>query len=162
LTDLLATPTLAADVWTVIGGTHAYLATRQAQIHYQRFIAAGYPIGSGCVESANKLIVEARLKGAGMHWARANVDPLLALRCLLANGRWAEAWPALWGRLRRPPRPTPPAPDPPIAFVPVAASPEPAPSTPSPPPPPRPKTIVNGKPTAAHPWKRSLLSRAKS
>ena len=28
--------------------------------------AAGWPIGSGSVESANKLVVEARLKGAGM------------------------------------------------------------------------------------------------
>jgi hypothetical protein len=25
-------------------------------------------------------VVEARLKGSGMHWARANVNPMLALR----------------------------------------------------------------------------------
>lgn len=35
--------------------------------------ALGYPVGSGCVESANKLVGETRLKGAGMHWARATV-----------------------------------------------------------------------------------------
>jgi hypothetical protein len=32
------------------------------------------------VESATKLVVEARLKGAGMHWAEAHGNPLLALR----------------------------------------------------------------------------------
>jgi hypothetical protein len=37
---------------------------------------AGWPIGSGSVESANKLVVEARLKGAGMRWERQNVNPM--------------------------------------------------------------------------------------
>ncbi len=48
----------------------AYLEKRREHIDYARFQALGYPIGSGSVESANKLVVEARLKGAGMHWAR--------------------------------------------------------------------------------------------
>ena len=30
-------------------------------------------------------MVEARLKGAGMHWRRTHVDPMLALRNLLEN-----------------------------------------------------------------------------
>jgi hypothetical protein len=44
------------------------------------------------VESANKLVVEARLKGSGMHWARANVHPMLALRGALCSDRWDAAW----------------------------------------------------------------------
>ena len=47
-----------------------YLPKRRAQIAYATFQAAGYPIGSGAVESANKLVVEARLKGSGMPGAR--------------------------------------------------------------------------------------------
>jgi hypothetical protein len=39
---------------------------RAAQIQYAVFAAQGYPRGSGSVESANKLVVEVRLKGAGM------------------------------------------------------------------------------------------------
>jgi len=42
------------------------------------------------VESANKLVVEARLKGAGMHWERRHVNPLLALRNGVCNQRWQE------------------------------------------------------------------------
>ena len=94
-----------------------YLAARRAQLAYAQFQAAGYPIGSGVVESANKLVVEARLKGSGMHWARANVNPLVALRAALCSGRWATAWAELWAHYRRPrPAQTPaasPAPPPP-------------------------------------------------
>ena len=61
-----------------------YLEKRRDQIRYVEFQAEGYPIGSGAVESANKLVVEARLKGSGMHWARAHVDPMLALRTVVS------------------------------------------------------------------------------
>jgi hypothetical protein len=70
----------------------SYLTKRRAQIAYAAFAAAGLPIGSGIVESANKLVVEARLKGSGMHWARANVNPMLALRSALCSDRWDAAW----------------------------------------------------------------------
>lgn len=39
-----------------------------------------------------KLVVQARLKGAGMHWQRANVNFMLGLRNAECNGRWQEAW----------------------------------------------------------------------
>lgn len=73
----------------------AYLEKREAQMQYPAFQAAGWPIGSGAVESGNKLVVEARLKGSGMHWARSHVDPMLALRNIVCNDRWQEAWPQI-------------------------------------------------------------------
>jgi len=69
------------------------LKKRKAQLQYPRFQAQGWPIGSGIVESGNKLVVEARLKGAGMHWAEAHVNPMLAIRNILCSGRWKEEWP---------------------------------------------------------------------
>jgi hypothetical protein len=78
-----------------------YLAARADQLRYAAFRAAGYPIGSGAVESANKLLVEARLKGAGRHWAPAHVNPLLALRSLACSDRWEEGWPQLRTQWRR-------------------------------------------------------------
>ena len=72
----------------------AYLEKREAQMQYPAFQAAGWPIGSGCVESANKVVVEARLKGAGMHWERDNVNPMLVLRNAVCNERWDETWKA--------------------------------------------------------------------
>lgn len=114
----------------------AYLDKRVALMQYPTFAAAGWPIGSGSVESANKLVVEARLKGAGMHWARPNVNPLLVLRNAACNDRWDEVWAhsAAWLRRHWLPR---------CPMVVVTPPPPPEP----PPPPPLP-------PRAPHPWRR--------
>ena len=78
-----------ATVRTSLG----YLARRSPQIQYCRFREAGLPIGSGIVESANKLVMEVRLKGAGMRWLRISVDPMLALRATACSAnRWATTW----------------------------------------------------------------------
>lgn len=78
-----------------ISSNLAYLEKRYAQMQYPQFQAEGWPIGSGVVESANKIVVEARLKGAGMHWAEQNVNPLLALRNIICSNRWNEDWPKI-------------------------------------------------------------------
>lgn len=77
--------TLAAD--------YAYLLKRRAMMDYPTYQAAGLPIASGCVESANKLVVEARLKRAGMHWQRTHVNPMVALRNVVCSDRWTSVWP---------------------------------------------------------------------
>jgi len=83
-----------------IASNLAYLKKRKQQIQYPAFQAQGWPIGSGVVESGNKLVVQARLKGAGMHWAEANVNSMLAIRNLLCSARWREDWPKIEARLR--------------------------------------------------------------
>src|SRR5579884_2711870 len=138
--------------------TLAYLHKRRAQIVYARFQACGFPIGSGVIESGNKNVVEARLKGTGMRWARPSVNPMLALRCAVCNDRWAEVWPSIVRSLRHPmapcptrrrrqaglsahqaSRPIPNSPPPRIRVAPMPAD--------------RPRKIVDGRPTNAHDWK---------
>jgi hypothetical protein len=154
-------PSAAADVRD---RTLAYFTKRLPQVRYAEFQAAGYPIGSGSTESANKVVVETRLKGSGMHWARAHVDPLVALRTIACTSRWPEAWPRINARLRtdaeqrrhsrwRARHPTPP-PRPVEATSPVAVACAAQPSIATPARPPRGQSIVNGRPTALHPWKR--------
>src|SRR5947208_4506040 len=70
----------------------AYLQKREAHMQYPTYQEAGWPIGSGSVESANKLVVEARLKGAGMRWGRQNVNPMLVLRNAVCNREWKQSW----------------------------------------------------------------------
>lgn len=129
-----------------------YLAARRAMLAYDQFTAASWPIGSGAVESANKVVVEARLKGTGMHWWREHADALVGLRALHASGRWGAAWPriaAAWSgtRTRRtihgasPACSAPQPPDPMLDQPPTPAR-------------QRAKTIVNARPTDDHPWKR--------
>lgn len=70
----------------------AYLEKREAQMQYPRYQKQEWPIGSGMVESANKQVMQSRLKGPGMHWDPRNVNPMLALRTAVCNDRWDEAW----------------------------------------------------------------------
>ena len=146
-----------------------YLEPRLPQLQYPTFRAAGYPIGSGIVESANKVVVQDRLKGSGMHWAPASVDPMLALRTVVCADRWDEAWPQIAARLRakartrrrtlradrRAARAAPQAAAQPL--TPPPADTPPTTSSPATPTPQPPKTIVDGRPTKAHPWKRRFL-----
>ncbi|HVA62423.1 MAG TPA: hypothetical protein VNF74_01765 [Terriglobales bacterium] len=150
--------------------TLGYLGARLDELRYPDFLAQGLPIGDGAVESANKLVVEARLKGSGMRWERSNVNPLVALRTALCSKRWVEAWTAISAQLRQQDRLRrrarwlqrhPPA-APPTA--------DPAPAPPNMPllrsaakklrerakPAPR---IVDGRPTKDHPWRQPLSHR---
>jgi hypothetical protein len=143
-----------------------YLEARRSQLAYAEFQAQGYPIGSGMVESANKLVVEARLKGAGMHWARGNVNPMVALRATVCSDRWAAHWPRIWAELRRQhtvrrrcrhqarqpaSRPEPPAPLPQ-----AAAKPTPLDQME------RKGLVEHGRPTADHPWRKPSLGRRRA
>jgi hypothetical protein len=69
-----------------------YVRKRLSLMQYPTFQRAGWPIGSGMVESANKLVVEARFKGTGMRWERKNANPMLTLRNGVCNERWQETW----------------------------------------------------------------------
>jgi hypothetical protein len=149
-----------------------YLEPRRAQLQYPTFRAAGYPIGSGIVESANKVVVQDRLKGSGMHWAPASVDPMLALRTVVCADRWDEAWPQMSSRLRADARDRgrrlraerraarqaaqAPSQSPAVASPATVAS-SPAVTSPTSPTPPAALTIIDGRPTKAHPWNRRFL-----
>jgi hypothetical protein len=139
-----------------------YLRKRLSLMQYPLFRRAGWPIGSGMVESANKLVVEARLKGSGMRWERTNVNPLLALRNGVCNERWPETWHTASQQIRevlvqrrhqrrlqrqeaKPEALQQRTVDPPLPVL------LPAPRLPSDPP-----AMIPGtsRPTAHHPWKR--------
>jgi len=131
----------------------AYLEKRLLQMEYPSFQVAGWPLGSGIVESANKVVVEARLKGAGMHWSRASVNPMLALRNAVCNDRWDEAWQQSTaqiqqvGVVRRVVQPK------------CVVAPEPAPllepAIPAPASEPQAEPLVPSKGAATHPWRRT-------
>ena len=131
------------------------LRARLEQMRYARFRTQGLPIGSGLVESANKLVVEARLKGAGRRWAEANVNPMLTLRGALGSARWDEAWTQI-AQARRTRPPVLVAATCPAASAASVTAPAARPAAPGIPdlPPQGPPRIVNGRPTADHPWKR--------
>jgi len=159
----------------------AYLDKRKDQMQYPVFQAAGWPIGDGAVESANKLVVEARLKGSGMHWARPHVDPMLALRNLACNDRWDEGWAQIVAELRRQTRlrsmtrcqqrrarceaqpvlsrQTAPASSDVVPQTEAALASAPVPAPPAKPMPDQPKEPR--RPAPDHPWRPSPIGRAR-
>jgi hypothetical protein len=72
-----------------------YLFHHRWRMRYAEFRQAGCPIGSGSVESAVKVVVQERMKQAGMRWSRAGAQAMLALRSVLLSNRWQEVWPSL-------------------------------------------------------------------
>jgi hypothetical protein len=72
-----------------------YLFNHRTRIRYPQFRQAGYPLGSGSVESACKLVVQERMKQAGMRWSRDGAQAMLALRSVLLSDRWDEFWATL-------------------------------------------------------------------
>lgn len=72
-----------------------YLFRHRWRMRYPEFRHTGCPIGSGSVESACKVVVQERLKQAGMRWSRAGAQAMLALRSVFLSDRWHEVWPSL-------------------------------------------------------------------
>ena len=150
---------VAAPTNDVLTSNLAYLTKRVGHLQYPTYQAQGWPIGSGMVESANKLVVEARLKGSGMHWTRDNVNAMLALRNVVCNDRWTEGWGQMQARRRRvagaqrQARQQRDAAAVQAAWIAQARANVAA----------RPRTTIPGtaRPTPNHPWKRPFSPRAR-
>jgi hypothetical protein len=93
----LANPEAAEEVRKALGS----VTTHGARKDYPRFVARYLPIVSGAVESAGKMLIEERKKGAGMRWLKENAQAITCLRALWRSGRWTPFWYA-HPRRRRP------------------------------------------------------------
>ena len=81
-----------------------YFETNAERMNYPEYAARGWPLGSGIVESACRLVCGLRVKQPGMRWTLGGVQAILSLRARrLGPG---PAWSALWDSCplrRRPP-----------------------------------------------------------
>ncbi len=71
-----------------------YFQNHQHKMDYPRYVANGWQIGSGPVESTCKTVVGNRLKGSGMRWSEAGSDAVCHLRALYLSqpGSWDDFW----------------------------------------------------------------------
>jgi hypothetical protein len=65
-----------------------YLKNNLDKIKYPEYRAKGYFVGSGAIESANKVILQRRLKQAGMRWSVPGAQAVLTLRAKVESRRW--------------------------------------------------------------------------
>jgi hypothetical protein len=67
-----------------------YIKNNINNIDYDNYIKKGYFIGSGAVESANRYVLQERLKLPGMRWDVANGQSVLSLMAKLKSGLWEK------------------------------------------------------------------------
>lgn len=73
-----------------------YFANQVHRMDYPSYVARGWQIGSGPVESACKTVVGQRLKGGGRRWGADGADAVCHLRALFRSGD--KQWEAFWSR----------------------------------------------------------------
>jgi hypothetical protein len=59
-------------------------------MHYQNYLALGYPIGTGVIEGACRHLVKDRFERAGMRWSKVGTQVMLDLRAVYLNGDWDD------------------------------------------------------------------------
>lgn len=71
-----------------------YLGSNVHRMDYPAYVAQGWPIGSGAVESACKTVVCQRLKCSGMRWRERGTTALCQLRALYRSDPvlWSSYW----------------------------------------------------------------------
>ncbi len=85
-----------------------YFARNRDRMKYDKYLAAGYPIGSGVVEGACRHMVKDRMERSGMRWIPSGAQAMLDLRATYLNEEWNPFWKfhveredqRLYGRIR--------------------------------------------------------------
>lgn len=78
-----------------------YFRNHAHRMDYPTYLANGWQIGSGPVESACKTVVNNRLNGGGMRWGSDGADAVCHLRALYLSE--PACWQSLWARTAPPP-----------------------------------------------------------
>ena len=90
LQDLAEQDPLPATSRTRLAQIGAYFDRHRDRIHYDQYLAAGYPIASGVIEGACRHVVKDRMERAGMHGTLPGAQALLNLRCVALNDEWVS------------------------------------------------------------------------
>ena len=70
-----------------------YFKNHKHQMNYPDYTKLYYPIGSGVVEAACKVIIKQRLCNSGMKWKRKGAGNVLKIRCLnYSDTKWSQSW----------------------------------------------------------------------
>jgi hypothetical protein len=99
--EQLAVPPRQPALRDKLDETVNYVGNNRHRMDYPTYLANGWLIGSGAVESACKTVVGQRLKLAGMRWGADGTDAMCQLRALLRSE--PGQWDAFWQRLVRNP-----------------------------------------------------------
>ncbi len=69
-----------------------YFENHRQWMHYDEYLKAAYPIGSGVVESTCGHTVKDRMEGTGRRWSIEGAESTLLLRSVYTSGDWDAYW----------------------------------------------------------------------
>jgi hypothetical protein len=69
-----------------------YLKNHKSYMRYHEYLARGYPIGSGVVESACSHVVKNRMELPGARWSVSGAEAILQLRSVVKSQDWDAYW----------------------------------------------------------------------
>jgi hypothetical protein len=92
LTDAADTPDLATAVRKTVATTISYYRRNAPFMRYDQYLARGWPIGTGVIESACGHLVKDRMQQAGMRWTTYGAHAILDLRAVRLSDDWDAYW----------------------------------------------------------------------
>lgn len=69
-----------------------YFSRHAHRMQYGTFRKKEYLIGSGPIESANRKVIQQRLKLSGQRWTMAGLQTIVTLRAAYLSGEWGKVF----------------------------------------------------------------------
>jgi hypothetical protein len=108
LRQILTKQRLRKSVRETLAKVITFFHNHRRWMHYDAYLAAGLPVGTGVVESACGSVVKHRMEGEGKRWSLAGAEAILTLRSLKKShdndlrAYWrfhaCQMWARLYGR----------------------------------------------------------------
>jgi hypothetical protein len=95
LESLRALPLDAEQAPEQVRRAPGYFESNRERMRYPEFRAAGYPLGSGTVESGGKNVLHQRMRRPGRGWERHHGQEMAFLLCEYHSGRFEQTWASL-------------------------------------------------------------------
>lgn len=73
-----------------VSNLYTYVLNHKDCMNYPEYISKGYFVGSGAIESSNKIVMQNRLKLPGMRWTLAGAQRMLTLKAKFEADKWQE------------------------------------------------------------------------
>ncbi|MCI0527247.1 MAG: ISKra4 family transposase [Nitrospira sp.] len=83
---------LKASQRKVLDKAISYFENHRHWMKYDEYLKAGYPIGTGVVESSCGHVVKNRMEGSGRRWSVEGAESTLLLRSIYMSGDWEAYW----------------------------------------------------------------------
>lgn len=69
-----------------------YLLKNRKYLHYDKYLAKGFPIATGVIEGACRYLIKDRMDITGARWSMAGAEAVLKLRALWSSGDFDDYW----------------------------------------------------------------------